>query len=55
VLMGYRMFVKAREAGFAYMDSHLELETNTLIRREMEAMQGKVYKRYRIFQKRLGI
>ncbi len=54
VLMGYRMFVKAREAGFAYMDSHLELETNTLIRREMEAMQGKVYKRYRIFQKSLS-
>jgi len=54
VLMGYRMFVKAREAGFAYMDSHLELETNTLIRREMEAMQGKVYKRFRIFQKSLS-
>lgn len=53
VLMGYRMFEKAREAGFTYMDSHLELETNTRIRKEMEAMQGKVYKRYRIFQKRL--
>jgi hypothetical protein len=55
VLMGYRMFEKAREAGFAYMDSHLELETNTLIRKEMEAMNGKVYKRYRIFQKRLDV
>ena len=54
VLMGYRMFEKAREAGFAFMDSHLELETNNLIRREMEAMQGKVYKRYRIFQKSLA-
>ena len=54
VLMGYRMFAKAREAGFAYMDSHLELETNTRIRKEMEAMQGKVYKRYRIFQKSLA-
>ena len=55
VLMGYRMFEKAREAGFTYMDSHLELETNIRIRKEMEAMQGKVYKRYRIFQKRLDI
>lgn len=51
VLMGYRMFEKAREAGFTYMDSHLELETNNRIRKEMEAMQGKIYKRYRIFQK----
>lgn len=55
VLMGYRMFEKARDAGLTYMDSHLELETNTRIRKEMEAMQGKVYKRYRIFQKRLDI
>jgi GNAT superfamily N-acetyltransferase len=51
VLMGYRMFTEARAAGFSYMDSHLELESNTRIRREMEAMQGKVYKRYRIFHK----
>ena len=51
VLMGYRMFTEARAAGMTHMDSHLELESNTRIRREMEAMAGRVYKRYRIFQK----
>jgi hypothetical protein len=51
VLMGYRMFTEARAAGMTYMDSHLELESNTRIRREMEAMAGRVYKRYRVFGK----
>jgi GNAT superfamily N-acetyltransferase len=52
VLMGYRMFTEARAAGMTHMDSHLELESNTRIRREMEAMAGRVYKRYRIFEKK---
>jgi hypothetical protein len=51
VLMGYRMFTEARAAGMTHMDSHLELESNTRIRREMEAMAGRVYKRYRIYSK----
>lgn len=53
VFMGFRMFEDARDAGFEYMDSHHELETNTRVRAEMEAMNGKVYKRFRIFQKKL--
>ena len=53
VLMGYKMFETARRAGFMYMDSHLELESNAKVRAEMERMGGIVYKRFRIFQKDL--
>ncbi|MDZ7290407.1 MAG: hypothetical protein ONB44_14540 [candidate division KSB1 bacterium] len=53
VLMGRAMLKSAMQAGFEYMDSHHELETNTSIRAEMERAGGQVYKRYRIFQKSL--
>lgn len=53
VIMGVRMLETARERGMEFIDSHLELETNTRMRREMERMGGTVYKRYRIFQKPL--
>lgn len=53
VLLGSAMIRSAREAGFAYMDSHHELESNYRVRAEMERMGGEIYKRYRIFQKRL--
>ena len=43
----------AKNAGFEYIDSHLELETNVKVRAEMEKMQGQVYKRFRIFKKEL--
>jgi hypothetical protein len=33
------------------LDSHLELESNTKMRAEMEKMGGKIYKRFRIFEK----
>ena len=44
---------EARKAGYTVMDSHHELETNLLVRHEMERMGGKLYKRFRIFQKKL--
>jgi hypothetical protein len=50
-VMGTRMIESAKKAGLKYIDSHLELETNVKVRAEMERMGGKVYKRYRIFQK----
>ena len=50
-VMGTRMIKSARKAGLEYVDSHVELETNKKVRAEMERMGGKVYKRYRIFQK----
>ena len=53
VVLGKLLLDSAKERGFDYMDSHLELETNTRVRREMERMGGQVYKRYRIYRKAL--
>ncbi len=51
--MGVKMFESARLTGKTTLDSHLELENNTKVRAEMERVGGKVYKRYRIYQKPL--
>ena len=51
VWMGLSLVRSARETGKNVMDSHLELETNTKVRAEMEKFGGKVYKRFRIFQR----
>jgi GNAT superfamily N-acetyltransferase len=53
VLMGYRMLEQARDAGIEYIDSHHELESNVAVRSEMERGGGKIYKKYRIYQKTL--
>lgn len=53
MLMGSRLLESAKKAGKTVMDSHLELETNLKVRAEMERMGGKVYKRYRIWEKEL--
>jgi hypothetical protein len=53
VLMGTAFMASARQAGFEYLDSHHELETNRGVRGEMEAMGGEVYKRFRIYGKQL--
>jgi len=53
VLMGIAMIRSANSAGFEYVDSHHELETNMSVRAEMERLGGQVHKRYRIFQKQL--
>lgn len=55
VLMGIKMLDTALAGGIRYLDSHLELETNHLVRREMERMGGVVYKRFRIFTKALVV
>ena len=52
-IMGVSMFESARKNRLEWMDSHLELESNTKVRAEMEKMGGVVYKRYRIFTKEL--
>jgi hypothetical protein len=52
-VMGVRMIEEAHKAGLKYIDSHLELENNTKMRAEMERMNGKVYKKYRIYKKDL--
>lgn len=53
VIMGVKMLEEAGRRGMDCIDSHLELETNFRMRREMERMGGEVYKRFRIFQKKL--
>lgn len=53
VMMGLKTLESARKAGFEFLDSHHELETNTKMRAEMERMGGQIYKRFRIFQKPL--
>jgi hypothetical protein len=53
VMMGVKMISSAQEAGFEVIDTHHEMETNVKVRAEMERMGGKVYKRFRVYQKNL--
>ena len=53
VFMGTAMYKSVQQYGFKHIDSHLELETNTKVRAEMERAGGKVYKRYRVYKKDL--
>jgi ribosomal protein S18 acetylase RimI-like enzyme len=53
-IMGSAMLDSARKQKMEYIDSHLEMESNTKVRAEMEYMGGKVYKTYRVFGKTLG-
>jgi len=53
VLMGVKMIESATAQGKTVIDSHLELEYNTKVRAEMERMGGIVYKRFRVFGKKL--
>jgi hypothetical protein len=53
VWMGLQLVKSAKETGKTVMDSHLELEYNTKVRAEMEKFGGKVYKKFRIFQRSL--
>ena len=54
VLMGVRMLKSATALGKTTIDSHLELENNTMVRAEMEKLGGRVYKRFRVFGKVLN-
>jgi hypothetical protein len=53
VMMGIKMFESAHKLGKTTIDSHLELESNTKVRAEMEKVGGHIYKRFRIFGKKL--
>ena len=52
-IMGSAMLESARKGGLEYVDSHLEMESNSKVRAEMEYMGGEVYKTFRIFGKSL--
>ncbi|MFO7675149.1 MAG: hypothetical protein R6X12_02360 [bacterium] len=53
VLMGTAMLRSARAAGLERIDSHHEMETNLKVRAEMERAGGRIFKRFRIYQKPL--
>jgi GNAT superfamily N-acetyltransferase len=53
VLMGVKMIMSVREAGMEVMDTHHEMEENVKVRAEMEKMGGKIYKKFRVYQKSL--
>jgi hypothetical protein len=52
-IMGSAMLDSARKQKMKHIDSHLEMESNTKVRAEMEYMGGEVYKTYRVFGKPL--
>jgi len=52
--MGSAMLNSARSQNMEYIDSHLEMESNTKVRAEMEYMGGQVYKKYRVYGKMLA-
>jgi len=53
-IMGSAMLNSARSQNMEYIDSHLEMESNTKVRAEMEYMGGQVYKKYRVYGKMLA-
>jgi hypothetical protein len=53
IVVGAAVLESARKQKMKFIDSHLEMETNTRVRAVMEHMAGKVYKTYRVFGKSL--
>ena len=53
VMMGVKMIASAQKAGISFMDTHPEMESNVKVRAEMERLGGKIYKKYRVYQKTL--
>jgi hypothetical protein len=53
VLMAFRLWNSAKKKKINLIDSHLILENNTRMRAECERLDGKVIKRFRIYQKKL--
>jgi len=53
VLMGVKMFESGLQAGYEFMDTHHEMEANVKVRAEMERVGGRIYKKYRVYQKAL--
>ncbi len=53
VMMGMKLLDSARKQNKTILDSHLIMEENPRMRAEYERMNGKIVKRFRIFQKSL--
>jgi len=52
-MLASAMLKSTQERRLELIDSHVVMETNTKMRAEVEKLGGKIYKRYRIFQKDL--
>lgn len=52
-LLANALLGEARRRGYTHFDSHLVLETNRLMRAELERLGGTVWKRYRVYGKDL--
>ena len=52
-LMAVALFDSAREGNLTVMDSHVTMEGNKQMRATYERMNHEIYKKYRIFEKRL--
>jgi hypothetical protein len=52
-LMGLGILSSAQQAGFEVIDTHHEMESNVMVRSEMERLGGQIYKIYRVYQKSL--
>lgn len=53
-LLAESLLTTARKRGMTEIDSHLILENNMVMRAEAENIGGKVYKRFRVYQKKLS-
>ena len=53
ILLWMAMYRSAQEAGMKVIDSHHQMETNVKMRAASEWAGGRLYKRYRVFQKKL--
>ena len=53
VMIGYKTIESAQRGSFKMIDSHHELEDNVKVRAEMERLGGEIYKRFRIYQKKI--
>jgi hypothetical protein len=52
-LLVVKMGLSAYEAGMEVVDTHHVMETNNKMRQEYERLGGKIYKRFRVYQKSL--
>lgn len=55
-LMGHSLLIDCNNLGYKYMDSHVIMESNIKMRRELERLDGSVlYKRYCIYQRVISV
>ncbi len=53
MLMGVKLIESAKNEGIELLDSHLVMENNKPMRAEYEKIGARIYKKYRVYQKKL--